>query len=78
MCNHNISFHFQKNFFIGHLGGPRFNPSFPWLGTFFTFAAVFNLMQLSNAHTKCMETLTLNTLDTRHTAFVGAFVGTWY
>ena len=61
-----------------HLGGPRFNPSFPWLGKIFTFAAVVNLMQLSNAHTKCMETLTLNTLDTRHTAFVGAFVGTWY
>ena len=40
-----------------HLGNLRFNPGFPQTGKCFTFAAVFKLMGLSNAHTKCKETL---------------------
>ena len=40
-----------------HLGGPRFKSNFPQTGKFYTFPAIFNLMGLSNAHTKCMETL---------------------
>jgi hypothetical protein len=40
-----------------HLRCTKFNPTFPRTGKFSTFPAVFNLVGLSNAHTKCMEAL---------------------
>ena len=43
------------------LGSPSFKPSFPQSGKFFIFATAFNLLGLSNAHTKCKETLLAGT-----------------